>query len=119
MAMASPVKVVLGSIAVAVFWVLAVFPAVPFLPIGRTTGSLLGATLMVVFRVLTPDQAYADIDLPIIGLLFLDNGCEYVSRKSRYVQVFGQVAHVENSRSKGLALSNLFDICSFERPLHQ
>ncbi|CAN6564902.1 unnamed protein product [Malus baccata var. baccata] len=47
MAMASPVKVVLGSIAFAVFWVLAVFPAVPFLPIGRTTGSLLGATLMV------------------------------------------------------------------------
>ncbi|KAM2384590.1 hypothetical protein ACFXTH_042003 [Malus domestica] len=74
MAVASPVKVVLGSIAFAVFWVLAVFPAVPFLPIGRTTGSLLGATLMVVFRVLTPDQAYAAIDLPIIGLLFLDNG---------------------------------------------
>ncbi|KAM1780815.1 hypothetical protein FF1_041943 [Malus domestica] len=74
MAMASPVKVVLGSIAFAVFWVLAVFPAVPFLPIGRTTGSLLGATLMIVFRVLTPDQAYAAIDLPMIGLLFLDNG---------------------------------------------
>ncbi|KAM1020829.1 hypothetical protein ACFX15_041251 [Malus domestica] len=70
MAMASPVKVVLGSIAFAVFWVLAVFPAVPFLPIGRTAGSLLGAMLMVVFRVLTPDQAYAAIDLPIIGLLF-------------------------------------------------
>ncbi|KAM2030952.1 hypothetical protein FF2_041517 [Malus domestica] len=70
MAMASPVKVVLGSIAFAFFWVLAVFPAVPFLPIGRTAGSLLGAMLMVVFRVLTPDQAYAAIDLPIIGLLF-------------------------------------------------
>ncbi|XP_048420952.1 silicon efflux transporter LSI2 isoform X1 [Pyrus x bretschneideri] len=70
MAMASPVKVVLGSIAFAVFWVLAVFPAVPCLPIGRTAGSLLGAMLMVVFRVLPPDQAYAAIDLPIIGLLF-------------------------------------------------
>ncbi|KAM1232142.1 hypothetical protein ACFX13_042733 [Malus domestica] len=70
MAMASPVKVFLGSIAFAVFWVLAVFPAVPFLPIGRTAGSLLGAMLMVVFQVLTPDQAYAAIDLPIIGLLF-------------------------------------------------
>ncbi|BFG23370.1 hypothetical protein CerSpe_096440 [Prunus speciosa] len=70
MAMASSVKVVLSSIAFAVFWVLAVFPAVPFLPIGRTAGSLLGAMLMVIFRVLTPDQAYAAIDLPILGLLF-------------------------------------------------
>lgn len=68
--MASFVKVVLGSIAFAVFWVLAVFPAVPFLPIGRTAGALLGAMLMVIFRVLTPDQAYAAIDLPILGLLF-------------------------------------------------
>ncbi|XP_059298834.1 silicon efflux transporter LSI2-like [Lycium ferocissimum] len=70
MAMAPTVKVVLGSIAFAVFWVLAVFPAVPFMPIGRTAGSLLGAMLMVLFRVLTPDQAYAAIDLPILGLLF-------------------------------------------------
>ncbi|KAG5600672.1 hypothetical protein H5410_032042 [Solanum commersonii] len=70
MAMAPTVKVVLGSIAFAVFWVLAVFPAVPFMPIGRTAGSLLGAMLMVIFRVITPDQAYAAIDLPILGLLF-------------------------------------------------
>ncbi|PRQ60135.1 putative citrate transporter-like domain-containing protein [Rosa chinensis] len=70
MALASSVKVVLGSIAFATFWILAVFPAVPFLPIGRTAGSLLGAMLMVLFRVLTPDQAYAAIDLPILGLLF-------------------------------------------------
>ncbi|RXI08383.1 hypothetical protein DVH24_022527 [Malus domestica] len=34
-----------------------VFPAVPFLPIGRTAESLLGAMFMAVFRVLTPDQA--------------------------------------------------------------
>lgn len=70
MAMAPTVKVVLGSIAFATFWVLAVFPAVPFLPIGRTAGSLLGAMLMVIFRVISPDQAYAAIDLPILGLLF-------------------------------------------------
>ncbi|KAL8557193.1 hypothetical protein ACS0TY_004585 [Phlomoides rotata] len=70
MAMAPTVKVVLGSIAFAIFWVLAVFPAVPFLPIGRTAGSLLGALLMVLFQVITPDQAYAAIDLPILGLLF-------------------------------------------------
>ncbi|KAM0047326.1 putative arsenical pump membrane protein, ArsB [Helianthus debilis subsp. tardiflorus] len=68
--MAPIVKVVLGSIAFAVFWVLAVFPAVPFMPIGRTAGSLLGAMLMVLFQVLTPDQAYESIDLPILGLLF-------------------------------------------------
>ncbi|KAI3904339.1 hypothetical protein MKW92_050747 [Papaver armeniacum] len=49
---------------------LAVFPAVPFLPIGRTAGSLLGAMLMVMFRVITPEQAYSAIDLPILGLLF-------------------------------------------------
>jgi len=70
MAMAATVKMILGSIAFAIFWVLAVFPAVPFLPIGRTAGSLLGAMLMVIFRVMSPDQAYAAIDLPILGLLF-------------------------------------------------
>lgn len=68
--MAVPVKLVLGSFAFAIFWVLAVFPAVPFLPIGRTAGSLLGAMLMVIFRVISPDQAYDAIDLPILGLLF-------------------------------------------------
>ncbi|XP_061353825.1 silicon efflux transporter LSI2-like isoform X2 [Gastrolobium bilobum] len=70
MALAPIPKVVLGSIAFAIFWVLAVFPSVPFLPIGRTAGSLLGAMLMVLFQVITPDQAYAAIDLPILGLLF-------------------------------------------------
>lgn len=70
MVMAPTVKVILGSFAFAVFWVLAVFPAVPFMPIGRTAGSLLGAMLMVLFQVITPDQAYASIDLQILGLLF-------------------------------------------------
>ncbi|KAL4574813.1 hypothetical protein LXL04_021651 [Taraxacum kok-saghyz] len=70
MAMAPTIKVILGSFAFAVFWILAVFPAVPFMPIGRTAGSLLGAMLMVLFQVITPDQAYASIDLPILGLLF-------------------------------------------------
>ncbi|KAM0949611.1 putative arsenical pump membrane protein, ArsB [Dioscorea sansibarensis] len=70
MAMAPTVKIVLGSIAFGIFWVLAVFPAIPFLPIGRTAGSLLGAMLMVIFRVISPEEAYAAIDLPILGLLF-------------------------------------------------
>ncbi|KFK42527.1 hypothetical protein AALP_AA1G006000 [Arabis alpina] len=70
MAMAPVIKLVLGSLAFAIFWVLAVFPSVPFLPIGRTAGSLFGAMLMVIFQVITPEQAYASIDLPILGLLF-------------------------------------------------
>ncbi|TVU31791.1 hypothetical protein EJB05_23492, partial [Eragrostis curvula] len=63
-------KVVFGSAAFGVFWMLAVFPSVPFLPIGRTAGALLGAVLMIVFHVISPDDAYASIDLPILGLLF-------------------------------------------------
>jgi Na+/H+ antiporter NhaD/arsenite permease-like protein len=63
-------KVLMGSLAFGVFWMLAVFPTVPFLPIGRTAGSLLGAVLMIVFHVISPDDAYASIDLPILGLLF-------------------------------------------------
>jgi len=65
-------KVVLGSVAFAIFWILAVFPAVPFLPIGRTAGSILGATLMVIFKVITPKEAYSaiNLNLPVLGLLF-------------------------------------------------
>ncbi|KAM3682219.1 hypothetical protein ACJW31_12G057000 [Castanea mollissima] len=77
MAMAIQVKVILGSIGFAIFWILAVFPslcffhpAVPFLPIGRTVGPLLGAMLMVLFQVISADEAYDSIDLSILGLLF-------------------------------------------------
>jgi Na+/H+ antiporter NhaD/arsenite permease-like protein len=70
MALASLAKVVLGSLAFGVFWVLAVFPSVPFMPIGRTAGALLSAVLMIVFHVISPDDAYASVDLPILGLLF-------------------------------------------------
>ncbi|KAL5218305.1 hypothetical protein ABZP36_018989 [Zizania latifolia] len=68
--LASASKVALGSVAFAVFWMMAVFPSVPFLPIGRTAGSLLSAVLMIIFHVISPDDAYASIDLPILGLLF-------------------------------------------------
>ncbi|KAF3432958.1 hypothetical protein FNV43_RR24060 [Rhamnella rubrinervis] len=98
MAMASPVKVALGSIAFAIFWVLAVFPAVPFLPIGRTAGSLLGAILMVIFRVLTPDQAYAAIDLPILGLLF---GTMVVSVYLERADMFKYLGKLLSWKSKG------------------
>lgn len=63
-------KVVLGCIAFSIFWVMAVFPKVTFLPIGRTAGTLLSASLMVVFKVLSPDEAFKSIDLPILALLF-------------------------------------------------
>ncbi|GAB2294020.1 hypothetical protein Dimus_028236 [Dionaea muscipula] len=68
--MASAILMGLGSVAFAVFWLLAVFPSISFLPIGRTAGALLGALLMVVFQVITPDEAYDSIDLSILGLLF-------------------------------------------------
>ncbi|XP_059435226.1 silicon efflux transporter LSI2-like [Corylus avellana] len=98
MALASSVKVVLGSFAFAIFWVLAVFPAVPFLPIGRTAGSLLGAMLMVVFRVLTPDQAYEAIDLPILGLLF---GTMVVSVYLEKADMFKYLGNLLSWKSKG------------------
>lgn len=98
MALAPTVKVVLGSISFAVFWVLAVFPAVPFLPIGRTAGSLLGAMLMVIFRVITPDEAYAAIDLPILGLLF---GTMVVSIYLERADMFKYLGKLLSWRSKG------------------
>jgi Na+/H+ antiporter NhaD/arsenite permease-like protein len=98
MVLASSLKVVLGSLAFAIFWVLAVFPAVPFLPIGRTAGSLLGAMLMVVFRVLTPDQAYAAINLPILGLLF---GTMVVSVYLEKADMFKYLGNLLSWKSKG------------------
>ncbi|KAM0047319.1 putative citrate transporter-like domain-containing protein [Helianthus debilis subsp. tardiflorus] len=98
MAMAPTIKVVLGSIAFGVFWVLAVFPAVPFMPIGRTAGSLLGAMLMVLFQVLTPDQAYESIDLPILGLLF---GTMVVSVYLERADMFKYLGKLLSWKSKG------------------
>ncbi|KAF9601514.1 hypothetical protein IFM89_020309 [Coptis chinensis] len=98
MAMATPVKVALGSIAFAIFWVLAVFPSVPFLPIGRTAGSLLGGMLMVIFRVITPDQAFAAIDLPILGLLF---GTMVVSVYLERADMFKYLGKILSWKSQG------------------
>ncbi|KAL4191469.1 hypothetical protein AMTRI_Chr07g30080 [Amborella trichopoda] len=98
MALATTVKVVLGTIAFSMFWVLAVFPAVPFLPIGRTAGSLLGAMLMVIFRVVTPEQAYEAIDLPILGLLF---GTMVVSIYLERADMFKYLGKFLSWKSKG------------------
>lgn len=46
------------------------FPAFPLLPVGRTAGSLVGAALMVLFGVISPDDAFKAVDLSILGLLF-------------------------------------------------
>ncbi|KAI6696331.1 hypothetical protein NL676_016450 [Syzygium grande] len=93
MALASTEKVILRSIAFSIFWVLAVFPFVPFLPVGRTAGSLLGAMLMVIFQVITPDQADAAIDLPIFGLLF---GTMVVSVYLEKADMFKHLARQHN-----------------------
>ncbi|CAE5956327.1 unnamed protein product [Arabidopsis arenosa] len=98
MAMAPVIKLVLGSIAFAIFWVLAVFPSVPFLPIGRTAGSLFGAMLMVIFQVITPEQAYAAIDLPILGLLF---GTMVVSIYLERADMFKYLGTLLSWKSKG------------------
>jgi len=98
MALASTEKVILGSIAFAIFWVLAIFPSVPFLPVGRTAGSLLGAMLMVIFRVITPEQAYAAIDLPILGLLF---GTMVVSVYLEKADMFNHLGKLLSWKSKG------------------
>ncbi|KAK6155677.1 hypothetical protein DH2020_009925 [Rehmannia glutinosa] len=97
MAMAPTVKVILGSIAFAIFWVLAVFPAVPFLPIGRTAGSLLGAMLMVLFQVITPDQACAR-SISILGLLF---GTMVVSVYLERADMFKYLGKLLSWRTKG------------------
>ncbi|KAJ1295393.1 hypothetical protein BS78_01G220300 [Paspalum vaginatum] len=107
MALASTDKVVLGCIAFGIFWVLAVFPSVPFMPVGRTAGSLLGAMLMVLFRVMTPEQAYAAIDLPILGLLF---GTMVVSIFLERADMFGYLGSALAWRSRG-SKDLLFRVC--------
>ncbi|PKA45926.1 hypothetical protein AXF42_Ash016953 [Apostasia shenzhenica] len=91
-------KLVLGSIAFGIFWVMAVFPAVPFLPIGRTAGSLLGALLMIIFQVISPAQAYAAVDLPILCLLF---GTMVVSIYLEKAHMFRYLGRLLSWRSAG------------------
>ncbi|KAG0486139.1 hypothetical protein HPP92_008234 [Vanilla planifolia] len=107
MAIASIAKVVLGCIAFGVFWVLAVFPAVPFLPIGRTAGALFGAMLMVIFRVISPDEAYEAIDLPILGLLFGTMVVSVYLERADMFQYLGKLLSWKSSGGKDL----LFRVC--------
>ncbi|KAF8722983.1 hypothetical protein HU200_022127 [Digitaria exilis] len=107
MALASTDKVVLGCIAFGIFWVLAVFPSVPFMPVGRTAGSLLGAMLMVLFRVMSPEDAYKAIDLPILGLLF---GTMVVSIFLERADMFKYLGSALAWRSRG-SKDLLFRVC--------
>nr|CAD1819008.1 unnamed protein product [Ananas comosus var. bracteatus] len=79
----------------------------PFMPIGRTAGSLLGAMLMVIFRVISPDEAYAAIDLPILGLLF---GTMVVSVFLERADMFKHLGKLLSWKSRG-AKDLLFRIC--------
>lgn len=97
MATAPILKVVLGSVAFIIFWILAVFPAVPFLPIGRTAGSLLGAMLMVIFLVISADEAYDAIDLPSLGPLF---GTKVVSIYLERADMFKYFSKLPLARTK-------------------
>uniref|UniRef100_A0ACD5TP17 Uncharacterized protein n=1 Tax=Avena sativa TaxID=4498 RepID=A0ACD5TP17_AVESA len=107
MVLASTPKVVLGCVAFVIFWVLAVFPSVPFMPVGRTAGSLLGAMLMVLFRVMTPEEAYAAIDLPILGLLFGTMVVSIFLERADMFQYLGSMLSWKSRGSKDL----LFRVC--------
>ena len=50
------------------WWLMAV-RRVPFLPIGRAAGALLGAVLMLSIGALTPEEALGAIDLSTLALL--------------------------------------------------
>jgi Na+/H+ antiporter NhaD/arsenite permease-like protein len=54
----------------ALAWVLVAARRFRFLPIGRPTGALLGAVLMVLLGSMTPEEAYASVDGSTIALLF-------------------------------------------------
>ncbi|CAL5375465.1 unnamed protein product [Camellia sinensis] len=61
-------------------------------------GSLLGATLMVIFKALTPNQAFATIDLPILGLLF---GTMVVSVYLEQADMFKYLGKLLSWKSQG------------------
>eukprot|EP00850_Spirogloea_muscicola_P018654 SM000173S03023 [mRNA] locus=s173:285252:287574:+ [translate_table: standard] len=98
MAWASPSAVALGCLAFAVFWLLALFPSLPLLPVGRAAGALLAACLMVVFQVLSPAAAFAAVDLPILALLF---GTMLVSTYLERAHLFRHLARALTWRSRG------------------
>lgn len=90
--------VVLGTFSFMVFWILAVFPSFKLLPIGRTAGALAGAVLTVVFKVESPGDAYAAVDLSILGLLF---GTMIVSVYLEKADMFRYLGNMLSWKSQG------------------
>ncbi|KAH7420684.1 hypothetical protein KP509_13G016900 [Ceratopteris richardii] len=98
MVLADTRTVILGSFAFVVFWVTATFPKFHALPIGRTAGALASAVLVVICQVDSPDQAYASVNLPILGLLF---GTMVVSVYLQRADMFKYLAKALSYRCRG------------------
>ena len=81
------------------------FSSVPCLPIGITAGSLLRAMLMVIFQVLSHNDA---IDLPILGVIF---GTVVVSVYLKRAFKFIYLGKLLSWKSKGV--KNLLDFGNF------
>jgi Na+/H+ antiporter NhaD/arsenite permease-like protein len=78
------------------WWSMAV-RAVPFLPLGRAAGTLLGAVLMVAIGALTPDAALGAVDLSTLALLL---GMMIQTDFLAEAGVFGRVADALLTRAR-------------------
>eukprot|EP01134_Creolimax_fragrantissima_P004018 CFRG4018T1 len=68
--LANTETIVYGCLIFVLFWIVISFQIIPFLPVGRVTGSLITALLMVVFGVLSVDEAIEAIDVSTLMTLF-------------------------------------------------
>ena len=101
----------------------------PCLPVGRTVGTLLGASMMVACHVLDPDHAFEAIDLETLSVLFgVSAMVHYLEREGFFRYVAGALPGREASPRALLAsiaalsslLSALFmndPACLFLTPL--
>mmetsp|Transcript_14894 Transcript_14894/g.24544 ORF Transcript_14894/g.24544 Transcript_14894/m.24544 type:complete len:565 (-) Transcript_14894:181-1875(-) len=71
-------------------WILITANRVPFLPIGRPSGAVLGAMLMIAVRVLTIEEAYSAVDGNTIVLLF---GMMVITARLEKEGLFDYLAH--------------------------
>ncbi|KAF4351477.1 hypothetical protein F8388_024809 [Cannabis sativa] len=70
-----------------------------YVPIGRTAGSLLGAILMIIFKVITPDEAYDAIYLSVLGFLF--GTMVFLGIYLDKADMFKYIAHLLSWKSQG------------------
>eukprot|EP00741_Cyanophora_paradoxa_P000017 tig00000057_g17.t1 len=83
-------KLVLGPLIFVLTWLLITANRVPFLPIGRPAGALLGALLMVVCTIISVEEAYAAVDGNTIALLF---GMMVITARLEKEGLFDYLAH--------------------------